>query len=101
MVSAFMSVHLLDEDLDLAAAGEADVPRLLVGDAEVEQPGLAVLDRVQRLLHHRALDTATGHRTHHGTGVVDTELAANRSRRGTPGGDDRGDGYALAGGLPL
>ena len=27
-----------DEDLDLAAAGEADVPGLLVGDAEFEQP---------------------------------------------------------------
>ena len=36
------SVHLLDEDLDLAAAGEADIPGLLVGDAEIEQPRLAV-----------------------------------------------------------
>ena len=32
----------LDEDLDLAAAGEAYVPGLLVGDAEIEEARLAV-----------------------------------------------------------
>src|SRR6266850_2909517 len=42
-VWAFMgSVHLLDEDLDLAAARKADVPGLLVGDAEIQQTRLAV-----------------------------------------------------------
>src|SRR5580700_10055193 len=64
------SVHLLDEHLDLAAAGEADVPGLLVGDAEIEQPRLAVLDRGQRLLDDRALDAAARHRAHHGAAVI-------------------------------
>src|SRR5882757_7852165 len=101
MVSAFISVHLFDEDLDLAAAGEAHVPGLLVSDAEIQEPRLAVGDGGQRLLHDGALDAAAGHRTDHGAGVVDAELAADRARRGPPGGDHGRNGHALAGGFPL
>src|SRR6516165_10202227 len=95
------SVHLLDEHLDLAAAGEADIPGLLVGDTEIEQPRLAVLDGVERFLDHGAFDAAARYRAHHGAAVVDAELAANRTGRRTPSGDHGGDGDAFAGGLPL
>src|SRR5260221_14796415 len=74
------SVHLLDEHLDLAAAGEADIPGLLVGDAEIEQPRLAVLDGVERFLDHGAFDAAARHRADHGAAVIDAELAADRPR---------------------
>src|SRR5204863_8775256 len=81
------SVHFLDEDLDLAAAGQADVPGLLVGDAEAEQSRRAVLDRIDRFLDHRALDAAPRDRALQGAAVVDAELAADRPRPGAPGGD--------------
>ena len=45
-----------------AAAGQADAPGGLVGDAEFQHLGLAALDHVERLGHHRALDAAARHR---------------------------------------
>src|SRR5271165_3674449 len=48
-----MLLHLLHIDPDGAAAGEADLPGGLVGDAEFEHPGLAAVDHVERLSDHR------------------------------------------------
>ena len=53
----------LDEHLDLAAAGEANLlDILLLGDAVGEQFGLACAERLQPHLDHRGLDAATAHR---------------------------------------
>ena len=40
----------LHEDVDLAAAGQADLPRLLVGDAVGHEPGRARLEHLARAL---------------------------------------------------
>src|SRR5216684_1044223 len=101
VLACMESVHLLDEYLDLAAAGEANVPGLLICDAEIEQPRLAVLDRRQRFLDHSPFDATARDRAHHGTAVVDAELATDRPRRGSPGGDHGGDGDAFTRVLPL
>src|SRR5712671_3909848 len=53
-------LHLLHIDADGAAAGEPDLPRGLVGNAEFERLRLAALDHVERLGHYRALDAAAG-----------------------------------------
>src|SRR3954452_11120068 len=55
-------LHLLDEHLDLAAAGQPDLPGSLVGDAEFERLGLAAFDHVDGLGDHRAFDAAARHR---------------------------------------
>src|SRR5664279_5361110 len=59
-VSSFIlcSTHLLDKDPDGAAAGQADIPGGLVGDAEFQHPGFAAGDHVERFGDHRALDAA-------------------------------------------
>src|SRR5690606_9559276 len=81
------SVDRLDVDLELAAAGEADLPGLLVGHAVVEQLGRGAGHDLERLLDHGALDAAARDRADHLAGIVDAELAADRSRRRSPGAD--------------
>src|SRR5256885_17019668 len=83
--------HLLHEHLDLAAAGEADVPGLLVGDAEIEQLRLAAGDGLLRLLDHRTLDAAAGDRADEFAAVIDRELAADGAGAPAPGGGHRGE----------
>src|SRR4051812_40108635 len=74
-------LHLLDVHPDLAAAGEADLPGGLVGDAEFEGARLAALDHVDRLGDHRALDTAARDRAQEIALVVDHQVGADRPRR--------------------
>src|SRR3954454_9296259 len=71
---ASSSVHTLEEDLQLAAAGKADFPGLLVGDAEIEQARLAVRDHLLRLLDDGALDAAARDRAQHASVGIDHEL---------------------------
>ena len=52
----------LDEDVDRPAAGEADVPCLLVADPVPDDPGDAVDARVPDLLDRGTLDAAARHR---------------------------------------
>src|SRR5256885_1719490 len=50
------SLYRLDKNLDPAAAGQADLPGGLVGDAEFQRLRGAALDHVECLGHDRALD---------------------------------------------
>ena len=52
----------LDEDVDRAAAGQPDVPGLLVADAVADDPGVAGRPGVLDLLGRGALDAATADR---------------------------------------
>src|SRR5882724_11879323 len=83
--AARASLQLLDIDLQLAAAGQPDLPGLFVGDAEIEQARLAVGNGLLRLLDDGALDAAARHRADHGAVAVDGEMAADRSGRRAPG----------------
>jgi hypothetical protein len=60
--SARPSFHRLDEDLHAAAAGQPDLPGLLVADAEFQQLRAAGGHHLRRGVDHRALDAAAGHR---------------------------------------
>ena len=53
----------LDPDPDLAAAGEADVPGLIVGDAVVEELRRPTAEHRARLLDDGALDAASRDRS--------------------------------------
>ena len=53
----------LDEHVDRAAAGEADVPRLLVADPVADHPAVPVLARPLDLLGRGALDAAAADRS--------------------------------------
>src|SRR5215216_6267858 len=64
-------IHFFDQHPDGAAAGEANLPGGLVGDAEFQQLRLSTFDHVQGLGNHRAFDTAAGNRTEKITGLVD------------------------------
>ena len=70
----------LDEDLDLAAAGEPDLPGLLVADPEIEEARLAVLDRRLCFLDDDTLDTAARDRADKRAVIGDRELGARRAR---------------------
>src|SRR6185503_2612556 len=72
----------LHPDVDLAAARQPDVPRLLVGDAEVQQLRLAPAQDLLRDLDDSALDAAAGHRAGHLAAGADRHLRARRARRG-------------------
>src|SRR5215471_14281553 len=84
-------LHLLHIDPNGAAAGEADLPGGLVGDAELERLGLAALDHVERLGDHRALDAAARDRAEKVALVVDHQVRADRPRRRPPGLDHGGE----------
>src|SRR5262249_48025968 len=89
-------LHLLHIDADGAAAGEADLPGGLVGDAEFERLGLAALDHIERLGDDRALDAAARHRAEEIALAVDDEVRADRPRRRAPGLDHGGKRDAAA-----
>src|SRR5260370_38421166 len=78
-------LDLLDQHADGAAAGEPDVPRGLVADAELRHLRLAALAHVERLGDDRALDAAARHRAEKIPLLVDDEIGADRPRRRAPG----------------
>src|SRR5437588_151355 len=82
--SELSSIQALEEDVDLAAAREADAERLIVGDAVAEQPRLARDDHLLRLDCDVALDTAAGDRPAHLSSLRDRELRADGTRRRAP-----------------
>ena len=73
--------ELLDEDVDLAAAGQADPERHLVGDPVGEQPRRTALEDLLRREDDVALDAAAGDGALEVTAVADVELRADRTRR--------------------
>ena len=79
----------LDHHPDPPAAGEPDREGLGVAHPVLEQPRAAVLQRLQRLRHHRALDAAAGDRARDLGLAADRELRAGRPRRRAPGLDHR------------
>src|ERR1700730_11066087 len=79
------SLDLLQIDPEGAAAGEAHLPGSLVGDAEFERLGRAVLDHVERFRHHRAFDAAARDRAQEVALIVDDQVGADRPRRRAPG----------------
>src|SRR5262245_46591101 len=84
-MSSFTLVHLLHVDPDLSAAGEADLPGGLVGDAEFERLRLAALDHVDRLGHDGTLDAAPRHRAEEVALLIDDQVRADRPGRRAPG----------------
>ena len=50
--------HRLDKDPDRAATGQPDGESVIIADTVFQQARCAVFQRVERLDHHRALDTA-------------------------------------------
>ena len=80
----------LEEDLDLAAAGQADPPGGLVLDAEGERLGLAVGQDALGLGDHLAFDAAARHRPLEAPVGGDHHLPADPHRRRAPGADHRG-----------
>src|SRR5205085_11009692 len=90
------SFDALDKDLDLAAAGEADFPGLLVRDPEIEEAWVAVADRLQGLGDDRAFDAAARHRADKGAAAIDGEFRAERAGRGAPSIDNRRERDAFA-----
>src|SRR3954465_4993265 len=86
----------LDEDVQDAAAGQADGEGVVVADAVPLQGHLAGLDGVLRLLVDRALDAAAGDAADRCPVRTDQHRGAGRAGRGAP---RRHDG-AHADGLP-
>src|SRR5439155_26823442 len=87
--------HVLDEDVDLAAAGQADRPGLLVRDPVGEELGLRACEHRLRLLVDLVLDTAAGNRPGELPLLRDRELRADRARRGGTRGDHGGQRHLL------
>ena len=85
--------ELLDEDVDLAAAGQADAERHLVGDPVGEQPWRTAPKNLLGGEHDIALDTAAGDRPFEIAAVADEQLRADRTRRRFPRRHDRGDSH--------
>ncbi len=88
----------LDQDVDRAAAGEADVPGLLVADAVADHPGSAGLPSVVDLLGRRALDAAAADRTRDATvrGVQQDRPLGSWRRTERPDDDGPADVDAVA-----
>src|SRR5579862_8013576 len=98
-MSSFMGrilLHLFHEHADSAAAGQADLPGGLIGDAEFQHFRLAALDHVERLGDHRALDAAARDRAEKIAFAVDDQIGADRARRRTPGLDHGGERHVAA-----
>src|SRR3546814_2299912 len=74
----------LDPHFDLSTSGQADVPVLLVTDAEVQQPRLPAGHDVERLLDDRTLDAAARDRTDHSPVAVHDQPRTDRARRTAP-----------------
>src|SRR5580704_16279632 len=94
-------LDLLQIDPDGAAAGEPDLPGGLVGDAEFERLGFALLDHVERFGHHRALHAAARDRAQEIALVVDDQVRADRPRRRAPGLHHGGERHPAPGVAPV
>src|ERR1700712_828988 len=75
--SRLRSLDLLQIDPDGAAAGEPDLPGGLVGDPELDRPGLAVRDHIERLGHHGTLDAAARDRAQEIALVIYDQVGAD------------------------
>ena len=89
----------LHEHVDRAAAGQADVPRLLVADAVADDPGVPVRAGLLDLLGRGALDATAAHRARDPAVARVEQDGTLRSRRGPERPDD--DGPADVDPLPL
>src|SRR5579864_2318234 len=78
-------LDFLHVDPDGAAAGQADFPRGLVGDAEFQHFRFAAVDHVERFGHHGALDAAARPRAQKNAFPIDDQSGADRPRRRAPG----------------
>src|ERR671931_107321 len=83
-------IGLVDPDVDLAAAGQADAEREVVRDPVREQATFAARQHLAGRLDDLALDAATGHRAGELTGLRDDQLRADRARCRATGRDDAG-----------
>ena len=83
-----LGVGLVDPDVDLAAARQADAERLVVGDAVGEEPRLAAGKDLAGRLDDLALDTSAGDGSSQLAAFGDDQLRADRPRRRAPGRDD-------------
>ena len=81
----------LDHHPDPPAAGEPDREGLGVADPEVEHPRPPVVERLERLGDHRALDAAARDRAGDLRLAADRQLRPPRPRRRAPGLDDGGE----------
>src|SRR5215813_12020632 len=88
--------HLLHEYPNRAAARQADLPGGLVGDAKFQHFRFAAFDHVERLGDDRAFDAAARHRAEEIAFAVDDQIRADRTRRRTPGLNDRGERHFAA-----
>ena len=85
----------LNENVDLAAAGQADAPGLVISDPVGQKPRLATGDDLFGLLGDVALDATAGNRAVQPARLEDDELRTYRSRSGTTSGDDGREGCAF------
>ena len=83
-----LGVQRVDEDVHGAAAGEADLEGLVVGDAVGQQPGRAAREHGLSLLVHRGLDAAAGDGAGDLAPLGDGEHGARVAGRGALGADD-------------
>src|SRR5215218_4751968 len=90
----------LDEDLDRAAAGQADIPGHLVSDAVADQLRLSGAQHLLRLFEDGGLDTAAADRPGEVPGGGNGHGRPNRTRCGAFDFDDGGDRHLVAGGTP-
>ena len=89
-------IGLLDPDVDLAAAGEADFPGLAVGDAVVHAASLAAFEDLLRPLDDVGLDTAAGDGSREGSVLTDDHLRARLPWRRADRVDDGREHDSLA-----
>ena len=93
-------VERRDQDRHGAAAGEADLEGLVVGDPVLAQSRRAAVEHLLRLPDHRRLDAAAGDRARDLAGVVQRQRRAGITRRRAAPLDDRRDRHATSLGAP-
>src|SRR5690606_35436721 len=94
-------VHRLHIDADAAAAGEPDLPGLLVADAVFEAARLLGIHDPQGFLDYRAFHAAAADRAEDAAVAIRDEHAAHRAGRRAPGGDNRRQCYPTALAAPV
>src|SRR4051812_20682467 len=94
------SLELFEEDVDLAAARQADAERGLVVDAVADESRLALGEHLARMLGDVRLDAAAGDRAAQPAALGHGELGADGARSRAPRGDDGRDRDLLALGAP-
>src|SRR5205085_7635579 len=83
-----LALDPFDEDVDLAAAREPDLPGVLVRDPVGEQLRLAALEDLARVNGYVALDAAAGHGACELAGFGDRQLRPERPGGRAPRRDD-------------